>query len=846
VNCASCHKQAGESFFAGIHGKRFKEKAMYAPSCAHCHGKHDVLPRTNPDSRTYKMNIPGLCGGCHKEGAPVNRIYNVPQHKIIANYSQGIHGEGLFKRGLIVTATCNDCHGNHKVLPHSDPESTISLKNIAKTCMQCHARIEQTHKKVIRGELWEKAPGAIPACSDCHPPHRVNQQNIVDAIADTRCLKCHERPDIHKMVDGEQMSLRVDVQELLGSAHQKIRCVKCHSDVTLDKSRKRPCETVGQVNCANCHETIAQEYAASGHGEAHAKANPRAPYCTDCHGRSHAVIPRKDDRSPVYRANIPKLCGECHRHEGKAGAESGLGEVDVIADYSKSVHGRGLLEKGLLPTAVCIDCHNSHAVLGKDNPQSAIYHDNIPATCGACHKGIYTDYAKSVHAITRRNEVDAALPTCADCHSAHQISGTHMDAFMAEITKTCGSCHQDLSESYLQTMHGKAYQLGHLKAARCSDCHDPHLTLSVNDPMSMVGARRIVETCRKCHANANERFTGYLTHATHHDRVKYPILFYTFWFMTFLLVGTFAFFGLHTLLWLPRSIQALKQRKQVEAEAPLRHRIYIRRFTRSQRYTHAFVIVSFIGLALTGMMLKFANMGWAQFLSNLVGGVTVAGTIHRICAVITFGYFVFHIGSLIRLKRTWKVSWREMIFGARSLMFNWTDLKEFIGTIRWFVGLGPRPNYGRWTYWEKFDYFAVFWGVAVIGFSGLMLWFPELFTQILPGWLINVAQIIHSDEALLAVGFIFTIHFFNTHLRPDVFPMDTVIFTGMMSLDEYRHTRPRDYEELKKSGRLRRRVTREGPSEKRLRQVRVFGSIALGLGVTLIGLIVYSILFGYQ
>ena len=80
------------------------------------------------------------------------------------------------------------------------------------------------------------------------------------------------------------------------------------------------------------------------------------------------------------------------------------------------------------------------------------------------------------------------------------------------------------------------------------------------------------------------------------------------------------------------------------------------------------------------------------------------------------------------------------------------------------------PGYGRFTYWEKFDYFAVFWGMIIIGFTGLVLWFPEFFTRILPGWSINVATIIHSDEALLAVGFIFTIHFFNTHFRPDKFP----------------------------------------------------------------------------
>ena len=111
---------------------------------------------------------------------------------------------------------------------------------------------------------------------------------------------------------------------------------------------------------------------------------------------------------------------------------------------------------------------------------------------------------------------------------------------------------------------------------------------------------------------------------------------------------------------------------------------------------------------------------------------------------------------------------------------TWRDVREFSATMTWFFGRGPRPRYGRWTYWEKFDYFAVFWGVMIIGSSGLLLWFPEFFTHVLPGWTINVATIIHSEEALLAAGFIFTIHFFNGHLRPEKFPMDPVVFTGRM------------------------------------------------------------------
>jgi cytochrome b subunit of formate dehydrogenase len=176
---------------------------------------------------------------------------------------------------------------------------------------------------------------------------------------------------------------------------------------------------------------------------------------------------------------------------------------------------------------------------------------------------------------------------------------------------------------------------------------------------------------------------------------------------------------------------------------------------------------------------------------------------------------------------------------------NRADLSEAWGTLKWFVGIGPRPKYGRWTYWEKFDYFAVFWGVAIIGATGLMLWFPEFFTRFLPGWVINVATIVHSDEALLASAFIFTVHFFNTHFRPDKFPMDTVIFTGRMTVEELKEDRPREYSELMKSRQLKRHLVQPLP-EPIVRGMRVFGTVALIIGLSLILLIIYAEIFGYR
>jgi len=172
-----------------------------------------------------------------------------------------------------------------------------------------------------------------------------------------------------------------------------------------------------------------------------------------------------------------------------------------------------------------------------------------------------------------------------------------------------------------------------------------------------------------------------------------------------------------------------------------------------------------------------------------------------LCALITFGYFFAHIVYVIGYVLFVSKS-HFSIFGPESLVPRWKDIKDMYHNLKWFFGDEPRPRFDRWTYWEKFDYWAVFWGVGVIGISGLILWFPEFFTKFFPGWVVNVAIIIHSDEALLASAFIFTIHFFNTHLRPEKFPMDTVIFTGRISPEEMEYDRPVEYERLIEEGRM--------------------------------------------
>lgn len=269
------------------------------------------------------------------------------------------------------------------------------------------------------------------------------------------------------------------------------------------------------------------------------------------------------------------------------------------------------------------------------------------------------------------------------------------------------------------------------------------------------------------------------------------------------------------------------------------------RFTRFNRLLHALMILSFISLAATGMTLKFSYTSWAYWLSRFFGGYESAGTIHRFAAIIMFTVFFAHIFDLLINKRKECGSLRALLFGPNTMIATRKDFEDFIGSLKWFLGRGPRPRYGRWTYWEKFDYFAVFWGITVIGSTGLMLWFPEFFTRFFPGWLINVATIIHSDEALLATGFIFTVHFFNTHLRPEKFPMDLVIFTGSMPLDEFKEDKPDEYEKLALSGELEKYLV-EPPPPIVVKTVRLFAWAALAIGIFMVVWIIYAMLFAYR
>ncbi len=561
AKCTGCHKDENQQYAESLHGiAAVKDKS--APVCQTCHGSHDIVPIKSPKSTVTTLKIPYLCGGCHHEGSPIQAQYKIPQDSILENYSESIHGDAVLRKGLIVAPTCISCHSAHEILPHTDSRSTIARKNISTTCTKCHASIEMVHRKIINGALWEKKANVLPVCVDCHQPHKIRNVFYTQGMADRDCLRCHEKKEIGYAKDGS--NLYVDIKVVAGSVHAKVACSQCHSSVNA--SHLRPCEGITKkVDCSTCHAEIVDTYNGSIHGQLFSKNNPNAPGCLDCHG-SHGILNKKNPKSPTFAINVPFLCAKCHREGQKAAVRYTGTEHNIIESYTESIHGKGLMKSGMTITATCADCHTAHHELPHSDPASSVNRNNVSATCGQCHFGIQEQFDKSVHS-PNVTKTDKDLPACNDCHTAHTIRRTDQDSFKLTIMTQCGRCHSSIAKTYFDTYHGKVSQLGYTKTAKCYDCHGSHDILKVSDPNSHLSYQNIVKTCQKCHSGANRQFAGYFTHATHHDPDKYPWLYWTFFGMTGLLVGTFFFAGIHTLLWLPRSIQYRKELKRKLSKA---------------------------------------------------------------------------------------------------------------------------------------------------------------------------------------------------------------------------------------------------------------------------------------
>ncbi len=607
-------------------------------------------------------------------------------------------------------------------------------------------------------------------------------------LANDRCLKCHGKEDFsRKGADGEPRQLHVTAEAFNSSVHGGRDCVNCHTDIVKVPHRKG---IDRKVSCVKCHMDLWEEAQLTG-------------------------IDETNER---------------------------LGDVmQQIESYMSSIHARPSIEDQSRTNATCYDCHDAHYITPIDTEYRAENKFQIPSVCGKCHVKELEIYQTSVHGREIRNG-DTAAAVCSDCHTAHNIDIPNDTSGRLAITAQCGNCHQDNLESYAETYHGKITRLGYGETAKCYDCHGSHGIKRVDESGSMVHNGNRLKTCQSCHDEATAGYVTFQPHGTTDDFEKYPMMWLAKKGMIGLLLGTFAFFWLHSALWFYREYQDRKlgkDRPHIMLEDLPEGKTHFRRFTYWWRIGHLVGALSIMLLALTGLTVLFSGSAWAPYVMNLLGGPASAGVLHRIGAVGFMGVFFIHlIYFAIHIGRNWRTfEW----FGPNSLVPNWDDLKDAIAMFRWFFGLGPRPVLDHFSYWEKFDYWAPFWGMTIIGVSGMMMWFPTITATYLPGWVFNVASIVHGEEAILAVVFLFTVHFFNNHFRPDKFPLDTTMFTGRVPLEHYRHEHRREYDRLVASGELDKYLV-AAPSEPMSNGSKLLGTVLIIIGLSLLTLVLLGFL----
>jgi nitrate/TMAO reductase-like tetraheme cytochrome c subunit len=261
VSCASCHEQAGVDWGASIHANGVRENGEGdTPTCLDCHGSHTVYGRDDPRSPTNAMNVATSCGSCHADPEIIGTYFTAPEDaqalNVVEQYHETVHGTAFSQSGLAVSATCNDCHGAHKVLPADAAESSVGRANLPETCGACHVGIvevyaESAHGMALRDGSLNDEGHPAPVCIDCHSSHGIVRANEPDWF--------------------------IDVVE----------------------------------ECGDCHERLYETYFDTYHGKVTRLGFGLTAKCSDCH-TPHAMRPVSDVASTVFPGNLVETCGRCH------------------------------------------------------------------------------------------------------------------------------------------------------------------------------------------------------------------------------------------------------------------------------------------------------------------------------------------------------------------------------------------------------------------------------------------------------------------------------------------------------------------------------------------------------
>ena len=544
------------------------------------------------------------------------------------------------------------------------------------------------------------------------------------------------------------------------------------------------------VDCSECHDDVEDEYAQSLHGYALARGDEKAPTCGYCHGHPHEILESLDPRAPTYHASVPALCASCH---GEAGliTDRLVRLPQTFTAYAESVHGRTCAEGG----ACCTDCHGVHELRGPMDPQSKINHLNVASTCGACHEEISEEFQNSIHG----RALAAGLgdsPTCNDCHGEHHIlSHTDPEAttFAARLaTETCGTCHDDPEIIEKYSLEGGVVG-------------------SYVDSYHGWTTRRGYEraaTCVSCHSThgvlpkadpastvnpANVLQTCQTCHpeADEGFAASYDHIAASITrnpVNRVIRAFYFVLIGVVIGGMLLHNFLIFNYYLILSRRESLRRRSVVR-FDRFQMIHHMVLAVSFIVLVITGFALRYPDAAWVQLTAHLGLTEPMRSTIHRAAGVLLVVFGIWHVIWIL----TSRHGRREM----KAMFPKWKDFRDLVNNLRYHTFRSKRqPWIGRYGYPEKVEYWSLVWGIMLMTLTGLVLWFPEATARFFPSWTIAASQTIHFYEAWLAALAIVVWHFFFVIFHPDVYPMNWAWITGRFTEEHVKHHHPAWYEEL--------------------------------------------------
>ena len=601
------------------------------------------------------------------------------------------------------------------------------------------------------------------------------------------CLACHNDSTLTKEENGKQVSLHVDDAKFKASIHSVFGCTDCHKDIKAFPHDPTPAKPV----CATCHAGEQTAYDHGVHAKAAVAGNSNVAKCQDCHGSVHEILPASDPKSKVARGNIPQTCGACHGQKFVM-ASSGISSAPFNS-YQQSVHGKAVAA-GSDKAAVCTDCHGQHDILAATNPKSPISKFNVPTTCAKCHDNIKQEYVQSIHgqAIARGNW---QAPVCTDCHGIHTIKAPtdpSSSVASANVGSGCAQCHGSVRLSnefgmpsgqvntYLSSYHGMASKMGSTTVANCASCHGVHNILPSRDPRSTINHANLAKTCGQCHPGANEKFISFKVHSDGVAKADFSskVIGYISKFYVWMIIGVIGGMVLHNLIVFRKKL--------------ILHRIgqprILFRMTRGQRVQHIILLSSFFLLVLTGFALRYPS----SWLGTLFVNEAVRSIVHRVAGVVLIAVSLFHLWYVVK-----NPDGRRMI---QDMLPDWKDVTDARDAFRYYLGYSEqRPLFRRFTYAEKAEYWALVWGMFVMGSTGLMVWFKVGVGERVPGWWIDVALTIHWYEAVLATLAIIVWHLYGVMFDPDAYPMNWAWYDGKMSVESYEHEHPLDLLAIEKA-----------------------------------------------